>query len=608
MKDFVERKKYGVLRNMLFMMREAKRTAPSVIVLAVLDGLAAVAVSVVELYVAPSILRSLERQDTLTRLLFIILFFTIAITAASALQTYIKRNLMFGRIEVRDAILKKVRRKMSTCSYPLHESETFRNLLNKANDALNDNGKAAEAIWNTFSGLILNSLGFVIYIMLLKRVDAAVILATIVTAVLGYVVNYGVNEWNYRHRREEEELVKKIKYVQYSVQDRALAKDLHIFGMQEWMRDVHEKYIRLYLDFGARREKRYFVADLTNLALGLLRNGIAYARLLDLVLGGKIGAAEFLLYFSAVSGFTAWICGIMEMLSALHRQGLELDAVREFLDYRELFLMEEGKPLIQEENKAYTIELRDVTFGYRGTASVPAEPIFSHLNLTIRPGEKLAVVGLNGAGKTTLVKLICGFYDPDEGEVLLNGVNIKVYNRRDYYRLIAGVFQDFSLIPASVAANVAQDLKNIDLQKVQDCIDKAGLRQKIESLPQAYDTLLDRNVYTEATELSGGELQRLMIARLLYKDSPIVILDEPTAALDPIAEHDIYEKYHELTCKKSAVFISHRLASTRFCDRILLIENGTIAEEGTHEELLANGKRYTELFELQSKYYREAEA
>ena len=236
--DVEKRKKYGVLSNVLFMLRMAKCTAPSVTVLAVLDGLTMVAVSVVELYVAPSILRSLERQDTLYRLLCVILFFTVGITAVSALQTYIKRNLMFGRIEVRDAVLMKVRRKMSTCSYPLHESQSFRNLLSKAFDAMNDNSKAAEAIWNTLSGLLQNSLGFVIYMALLKKVDTVVILATIVTAVVGYVVNYYVNEWNYRHRGEEEELLKKIEYVQYSVQDRMLAKDLRIFGMQEWLRGI----------------------------------------------------------------------------------------------------------------------------------------------------------------------------------------------------------------------------------------------------------------------------------------------------------------------------------------------------------------------------------
>lgn len=261
--------------------------------------------------------------------------------------------------------------------------------------------------------------------------------------------------------------------------------------------------------------------------------------------------------------------------------------------------MEEGEALVWEPGKAYTIELRDVSFGYGGST------VFSHLNLTIHQGEKLAVVGLNGAGKTTLVKLICGFYDPDEGAVLLNGVDIRGYNRRDYYKLIAGVFQDFSVIASSVAVNVAQDAKELDMEKVRDCIEKAGLKKKVESLPRQYETLLDRDVHRGAVELSGGELQRLMLARLLYKDSPIVVLDEPTAALDPIAESDIYQRYNELTRGKSAVFISHRLASTRFCDRILLIEDGGIAEEGTHEELLKNGKRYTQLFELQSRYYQE---
>ena len=355
-----------------------------------------------------------------------------------------------------------------------------------------------------------------------------------------------------------------------------------------------DRYIKLYYDFCGRRERQYLIADLAGLVLGVLRNGIAYVYLIYMVLGGEISASEFLLYFTAVSGFTAWISGIMEQVSTLHRQGIELESVREFLDYEE-----EGEALVWEPGKAYTIELRDVSFGYGGST------VFSHLNLTIHQGEKLAVVGLNGAGKTTLVKLICGFYDPDEGAVLLNGVDIRGYNRRDYYKLIAGVFQDFSVIASSVAVNVAQDAKELDMEKVRDCIEKAGLKKKVESLPQQYETLLDRDVHRGAVELSGGELQRLMLARLLYKDSPIVVLDEPTAALDPIAESDIYQRYNELTRGKSAVFISHRLASTRFCDRILLIEDGGIAEEGTHEELLKNGKRYTQLFELQSRYYQE---
>ena len=600
-------KKYGVLKNSFFMLQEARKNVPSVIWLAVLDGLIAVAVSVIELYVAPSILKNLEMHGMLSGLLSTILFFTAGITAASAVQAYVWQNMRYGRIELRDHIVTRVRYKMSTSSYPLREKQAFINLLVKANDALNDNDKASEAIWTTFTGLVQNILGFAIYLYLLKSVDPVVILVTVVTAVLGYLVNYRANEWNYRHREEEEEICKHVLYVQDEAQDRYLAKDIRIFGMGEWLCGLHEKYMRLYLDFSRRRERRYLAADLTDLILGMLRNGIAYFYLLYMVLDGRIGAAAFLLYFAAVGGFTTWIGGIMENIATLHRQGLELESVREFLDYREIFRMEEGMPLKWEPGASYTIELRDVSFRYSGSEAEPAKEVFSHLNLRIRPGEKLAVVGLNGAGKTTLVKLICGFYDPDEGEVLLNGVNIKVYDRRDYYRLISGVFQDFSVIASTIAVNIAQDTQKIDMERVADCVEKAGLKKKIESLPRKYDTLLDRFVYTEAVELSGGELQRLMIARLLYKDSPIVVLDEPTAALDPIAESDIYQKYNALTRGKSAVFISHRLASTRFCDRILLIEDGRIAEEGTHEELLANGKRYAELFELQSRYYQKTE-
>lgn len=593
-------KKYGVLKNALFMLREAKKAAPSVIVLALLQGLLAVAASVLELYVAPSILKSLEMHGTLSGLLYTILFFTAGITAVSACQAYVEENKLFGRIEVRNAIMNKMRIKMSICSYPLHEKQDFNSLAVKAGDALSNNDRASEAIWNTFAGLLQNTTGFLIYLYLLKNVDVVVIAATVVTAVCGYLVNYRANEWNYRHRKEEMELFKRVQYVQQRAQDRYLAKDIRIFGMQAWLRELHDKYLMCYLDFGRRRERRYLAADLADLALGVLRNAVAYVYLLYMVFGGRIGAAEFLLYFTAVSGFTAWIGGIMENVSTLHRQGLELESVREFLDYREIFRMEEGEPIPPDRENEYTVELRDVTFGYSGS-----EPVFSHLSLTIHPGEKLAVVGLNGAGKTTLVKLVCGFYDPDEGAVLLNGVDIRQYNRRDYYKLISGVFQDFSMIPATVAANVAQDMEEIDLGKVRDCIERAGLKKKVESLPKQYDTLLGRDIYAEAVELSGGELQRLMLARLLYKDSPIIILDEPTAALDPIAESDIYQRYSELTQGKSAVFISHRLASTRFCDRILLIEGGRIAEEGTHAELLAHGKRYTELFELQSRYYQE---
>lgn len=251
--------------------------------------------------------------------------------------------------------------------------------------------------------------------------------------------------------------------------------------------------------------------------------------------------------------------------------------------------------------EACELELRDVSFRYPGAE----KDVLSHINLTIAPGEKLAIVGLNGAGKTTLVKLLCGFYDPTGGEVRLNGRNIRPFNRPAYYALLGAVYQNFSLVPASIAQNVAQDLEGFDRARVQNCLERAGLGAKIRALPHGMDTHLVKEVYEDAEELSGGELQRLMLARALYKDAPILVLDEPTAALDPIAESDIYQKYREMTVGRTSIYISHRLASTRFCDRILLLADGKIAEEGTHEALMAKGGEYARLFEIQSRYYRE---
>ena len=250
-----------------------------------------------------------------------------------------------------------------------------------------------------------------------------------------------------------------------------------------------------------------------------------------------------------------------------------------------------------------TLEAKNLTFRYprRGAA-----PVLEGVSLTLRPGERLGLSAPSGRGKTTLCKLLAGWEEPAGGQVLLDGQDIRQYNRRDYYKHFSAVFQQFSLLAATMAENVAQaEAADVDLPRMWDCMERAGIADKIRSLPKGADTQLTREVYLDGVELSGGQTQRLMLARALYKDAPVVVLDEPTAALDPLAESDLYQKYSDLTGNCTSVYISHRLASTRFCDRVLLIENGGIAEEGTHEELLALGGRYAYLFNIQSKYYKE---
>ena len=335
-----------------------------------------------------------------------------------------------------------------------------------------------------------------------------------------------------------------------------------------------------------------------------MRNGAAYAYLIWLTLTQGLSVAQFLLYFGAATGFAQWVGGILEKFAKLRKQCLDISTVREFLEYPEPFRFEDGTPLEKRLDIPYELRLEHVSYRYPGAE----KNTIDGMDLTIHPGENLAIVGLNGAGKTTLVKLLCGFLDPTEGRVLLNGQDIRQYDRRDYYKLFAAVFQDFSVLSATMAENVAQTRTGIDEARVRVCLEQAGLTEKVRSLPKGLETQVGRDVYEDGIELSGGQTQRLMLARALYKNAPVLVLDEPTAALDPIAEDDIYQKYNEMTKGRTSLFISHRLASTRFCDRILYLKDGRVAEEGTHEQLMKQGGGYAQLFEVQSQYYREGKA
>ena len=601
MSDKKTKPKYNMWQNTGYMVNLAWKNQKQVIFINVVIALLAVALSLAELYLPPVILQQVERAASLKTLATTILLFTAGLAAISGLQYYFCMVVDNANYGMRKQVLQLVQKKMLSMSFPLTENPRILALQAKAYEYCDSRHRMPQALWGALGRLIHHTLAFLIYLFLLTNLHPVLVVVVIVTTVISYAVTNHLNKWEYQHVQEENALEKQVAYLKWNAADRKIGKDVRVFGMGPWLKAVYASSLRLYDAFIARRERTYLIGNVVDLLLTLARNGIAYWYLISMTLREGLPASQFLLYFTAISGFATWVAGILEDLSTVQKFSLEVDNIRALLEWPEPFLFEEGKPLPVQKDGKYTLELKNVTFRYPGAE----KDTLTRVNLTIPAGEKLAIVGLNGAGKTTLVKLLCGFYDPTEGAVLLNGQDIRQFNRRDYYEHFSAVFQQYSLLDVTVAENVAQSTDNIDMPLVKTCVEKAGLTEKIESLSKGFDTILGRNIYDEGVELSGGETQRLMLARALYKNAPIIVLDEPTAALDPIAEHDMYLKYDQMTVGRSAVYISHRLASTRFCDRIIFLKDGVIAEEGTHDGLLAANGGYAQLFAIQSKYYQE---
>ena len=593
--------KYNLWQNTGFMLRTSRKYAKSVFPLCIVLALLSAGKSVAELLIAPAILNKIELSASLGSVVFTIAAFALVLMLLSGLRSYVDTNALFGRIAVRSqGIYLSISRKYAKTSYPNLLNTDFLALGEKASAACAGNSESSEAIWTTLTDLMTSCIGFIVYLALLTNLNLWLAALVAATTAVSYFASKRINEWGYLHRSEELELTKKIEYANKTATSREFAKDIRMFGLRGWLEDLWGSTMRLYSAFCAKRERKYIWANIIDIVLTFLRNGIAYAFLIGITVKNGLPASQFLLYFAALSGFAQWVVEILDKLSVMHKQSLDISTIREFLDWDEPFDLNGGERIAFEPNKQYEIRLDDVSFRYPKAD----KDTLSHINLTVHPGEKLAIVGLNGAGKTTLVKLVCGFLDPTEGRILLNGEDIRKFNRNDYYALFSAVFQEFSVLDVTVKENVAQCVDGIDETRVWQCIDKAGLTEKIKSLPKGIETHLGRRVFKDGVEFSGGQTQRLMLARALYKNAPILVLDEPTAALDPIAENDIYQKYNDMTHGRTSFFISHRLASTRFCDRIIFVDSGKIAEEGTHDELLKNGGGYAYLFEVQSKYYR----
>lgn len=461
------------------------------------------------------------------------------------------------------------------------------------------NGQGIEAYTKAWCDLVMQLIGLVLYGAIVGQVSL-ILLAILVMQTL--LVSYLHTKAGKRAYAMEDEIEKKWGIFQYLRRETVIpgnGKDIRMYRMDKWFLGMFHGLIDRVCALIDRQQTGYMAAGMAEDLLTFARSMVVYGWLIREMAARNMTIPSFLLYVGIVAGFGAWMNGLFGAWRQILENEKLMDDYRDFMDFG---VVEEGRQAPGRPGRTHEIRFEHVCFRYEGSG----EDTIRDLNLTIRPGERLALVGPNGAGKTTLIKLLCGLYRPTSGTVYLDGRDIQSLDQRAVFREFAVVFQDVFAFSFPLSDNVScVDCGREDSERLRGSLEKAGLWERVQALPKGAQTFMNKDLDEAGVALSGGEVQKLMLARALYKDAPMVILDEPTAALDPIAESEMYERYNELVQGRTAVFISHRLSSTRFCDRILFLENGRITEEGTHGELMQRGGAYAELFSVQARYYKE---
>lgn len=563
----------------------------------------AVALPLVQTYFSKVLLDSITLGTDLAEVVSICVGFSVVILALRLLKDFIKARCYARQYYPTMVVQNDLGSIVSYCTdYENTEKQEFEELCGYAYTDACQGDCSVEYVWSDISKALTSALGIITYGSLLAFINPLVFIIVAITSLLSYFTTRWQTSYREKHKHEWEKEVRKVTYLQDLSDNFSVAKDIKLYGMEKWLEKMLRDYQAYVFMWNKRCSLRGVWASVFASVMTLIQDGVAYIYLIAILLDGSIGVGDFVFYFSAVGSIAVFLTGLVSDIATLNSRAEKIAYYRNVYDYPNSFNHGEGCEL---PASAIKIEFRDVWYKYSGAEDYTIKG----LNLTIEPGESIALVGMNGAGKSTLVKLVCGLYAPTRGDILVNGKRISEYNIEEYYALISAVFQEVRAVAFTIFEFVASaDMdRSVARENVASALKAAGLWEKINGLPNGMDTHLMKNVYDDGIELSGGEMQKLLLARAIYKGGHILILDEPTAALDPIAENKLYLQYRELTRGKTSIYISHRFASTRFCDRIILLQDGSIAESGTHEELMALNGQYAYMFGVQSQYYKEGE-
>lgn len=487
--------------------------------------------------------------------------------------------------------------KIVSIKYKYMEDAVFFEENERAIEATNSGDTGIEGVYHKIFETPAILLTAVVLIFFIGRLNVFILLGLVFNVTVTIWINRRVHNYQYSKREEISHAQRRKDYYYRTTYDFGYGKDIRIYNLKDRVLNNYKREIEGYVNIHRKIKNKEYKLGFLGLFTLLISYGLTYGILINKTVNG-MPISDFSMYLSAILSLSLLMKTLIENTSVIINEG---QYVYDFLVFMDKDFGEKGGERKAIKGDTLEVEFRNVSFKYPNTDKY----IFKNLNLKISKGEKLAIVGVNGAGKSTLVKLMTGLFDVTDGEILINGIPIKEFNKRELYSMFSVVFQDVNVLAYTIAENIACSSEDIDEEKVMKALDQVGLGEKVRGFKNGINQMMLKVIDENGTEFSGGESQKLAIARALYKDASLVILDEPTSALDPLAEAEIYENFNTLVGGKTALYISHRMSSSVFCDRILVIDGGSISDFDTHENLMKKeDSLYYKLYKAQAVNYQ----
>ena len=599
-----KQKTYGFLNNFIYALNIERKSNLRLLAITLIKPIGDIVGTLLNSYAPKYVLSFIEDDLPFNTIIMYTVIICLIMMILDVISTTCYNSFEFEYRKTEGYVEKKRMDKLFHTDFKNMESPDFLDCAQRAKTALN-RGKG-------FHGVLYQSRNFIAQGTLMILSAALIGIQNILMMIIFIVISFGIVKissfFTKRDKIKFSDAMaptwRKMNYLESTTKNFDFAKDIRLFNMSNAFFNQLSGVNETYKELNRKHHNRMVLWEVSLGSVLIVQKILMYTWLVYNVVTGAYQISDFVLYVGLVSTFHASVGYVNWIYSDMRTNSLMINDYRNFVDWKEdRETADEKDGYITEINlDKFEFRFENVSFKYPGHDNY----VLKNVNLTIKNGAKLAVVGVNGAGKTTFIKLMMKLYEPSEGRILLNDVDIKEYNREEYFKLFSPVFQNVECFAMPIYQNISfAEEDKTDMNKINEVLEQSGLSEKINSYEKGIHTNLLKIFDKEGIDLSGGEKQRLAMARALYKDGKVVILDEPTAALDALAEDRMYREFENMIYGKTAVFISHRLGSTRFCDKIAMFEDGTIVEEGTHEELMAKNGKYAYMFGIQSQYYDE---